>query len=48
LHNGKGVYIEGCKLYRRDYGSQMIRFLLSALDREKYGEHKVVELKLEG
>jgi hypothetical protein len=47
LHNGKAVYIEGCKLYGREYDSQMIRFLLSALDREKYGERKVVEIKLE-
>jgi hypothetical protein len=44
LYNGKPVYIGGSKLYRREYDSQMIRFLLTAMNREKYGDRKVIEL----
>jgi hypothetical protein len=44
LHNGRPVYIGGSKLYRREYNSQMIRFLLTAMNREKYGDRKVIEL----
>jgi hypothetical protein len=44
LYNGKPVYIGGSKLYRREYNSQMIRFLLTAMNREKYGDRKVIEL----
>jgi hypothetical protein len=44
LYNGNPVYIDGSKLHRREYDSQMIRFLLTAMNREKYGERKVIEL----
>jgi hypothetical protein len=44
LHDGKPVRIDGAILKAREWDSQMIRFLLTALNREKYGERKVIEL----
>jgi hypothetical protein len=44
LHNGRPVYVNGSRLYEREYDPQMIPFLLAAMNREKYGERKVVEV----